>query len=343
MKKVFLIGFLCTVLLSCAGKKQKKEFFEYHGFGGGTTFIIEYDKTSGNLDAEFNKIFKEIENSVDISNSTSLINRINTNDSIGSIDVHFKKLLELSAGYYKEMDKAFEPTSLPLETFWGEDLPKFLNQSLIDSSIIDSVKLGVNIENIYLDANGSLVKKYPSTVIDFENIYRGYMVDLITELLESYHVYNYKVEIGGRIKAKGSNKFNKPWSVGIDEPSTDVKKRKVIAIAKLDGEAIVTSGNWRKYFPQGEKKLPFTIDHQTGYPVKHTLISATVISTSCTQADAYAASFMVMGTEKAKVFIAAHPQIKVFLVSTNYKGEWVTFMSNALTENVEMVIEENPI
>jgi thiamine biosynthesis lipoprotein len=343
MNKIVLIGFFWFVLLSCGGKKQKKEFFEYHGFGGGTTFIIEYDKTAGNLDMEFNRILKEIESSVAISNSTSLINRINKNDSIGSIDLYFRKLFSLSAQYYKETDKAFDPTSSPLESFWGQDLKKFLNQPLIDSSIIDSIKRGVGFEHFQLTENGSGVKKDPNAIIDFKNIYRGYMVDLIAEVLEDYHVFNYKIEIGGRIKAKGTNKFDKSWSIGIEEPTSDAKKRKYIALAKLDDEAMVTSGDWRNYFSQGEKRLPFTIDPQTGYPVKHTLMSATVISKSCTEADAYSASFMVMGTEKAKVFIAAHPQLKVFLISTNYKGEWVTFMSDALKEKVEIIKEENPI
>lgn len=343
MRRNLFIAFSLFVFVSCSTKKQKKEFFEYHGFGGGTTFIIEYDKTAGNLDAEFNLIFKEIESSVAISNSGSLINRINKNDSIRSIDSHFKKLLELSAGYYKETEGAFDPTSSPLDLFWATDLKKYLNQPLMDSSIIDSVKKGVGLSNFYLTGNGSVVKKYSETTVDFKNIYRGYMVDLISNVLDDYHVLNYKIEIGERIKAKGTNKFDKPWSIGLDEPTNDNKKRKLIALTNLDGESMVTSGNWRKYYSQGEKRLPFTIDPQTGYPVKHTLISATVISPSCTEADAYSASFMVMGTEKAKVFINAHPQLKVYLISTNYKGEWVTFMSDALKEKVEMVKEENPI
>lgn len=343
MKKIIYICFFCFVLLSCGGKKQKREFFEYRGFGGGTTFIIEYDKTAGNLDAEFNKVFKEVESSVAISNPTSLINRINKNDSIGLVDIHFKKLLELSNVYYKTTDGSFDPTSAPLEKFWGYDLKKFINQQLIDSAIVDSAKRGVGIQNLYLTGSGSVVKKYPYTMVDFENIYRGYLVDLITALLDDYHVQNYKVEIGERIKAKGVNKRNKPWRMGIDEPINDVKKRKLIGLINLDGEAIVTSGNWRRYYTKGDKKLPYTIDPHTGYPVKHTLISATVITNSCVEADAYASAFMVMGTERSKVFISAHPDLKVYLISTNYKGEWVTFMSNALLDSIEMIKEENPI
>ncbi|MBR2285158.1 MAG: FAD:protein FMN transferase, partial [Paludibacteraceae bacterium] len=42
-----------------------------------------------------------------------------------------------------------------------------------------------------------------------------------------------------------------------------------------------------------------TIDPRTGYPVQHSLLSATVVSSSCMRADALATACMVLGAEEA--------------------------------------------
>ena len=45
-----------------------------------------------------------------------------------------------------------------------------------------------------------------------------------------------------------------------------------------------------------------SIDPETGYPVKHKLLSVTVVTEDCMFADAYATAFMVMGIKKTKRF-----------------------------------------
>ena len=47
-------------------------------------------------------------------------------------------------------------------------------------------------------------------------------------------------------------------------------------------------------------KYSHTIDPVSGYPVQHSLLSATVVADDATTADAYATYFMVIGLEKAK-------------------------------------------
>jgi thiamine biosynthesis lipoprotein len=52
----------------------------------------------------------------------------------------------------------------------------------------------------------------------------------------------------------------------------------------------------------------------TGYPVQYNLLSASIISTSATKADALATACMSMGTEKAKYLIENEPDIEGFLI-----------------------------
>ena len=78
---------------------------------------------------------------------------------------------------------------------------------------------------------------------------------------------------------------------------------------------MVTSGNYRKFYSDEKgEKFSHTIDPKSGYPVKHTLLSATVIAENATIADGYATYFMVVGLERAKEILAATPNMEALLV-----------------------------
>ncbi len=47
----------------------------------------------------------------------------------------------------------------------------------------------------------------------------------------------------------------------------------------------------------------YTINSKTVYPAHHSLLSVTVIADDCISANAYAASFMVMGLERMDAFL----------------------------------------
>ena len=69
-------------------------------------------------------------------------------------------------------------------------------------------------------------------------------------------------------------------------------------VAICDG-AMATSGNYRNFRYENGKRVAHTIDPVSGYPVQHSLLSATVIAPDCMKADAYATAFMVMGIDKS--------------------------------------------
>jgi thiamine biosynthesis lipoprotein len=95
---------------------------------------------------------------------------------------------------------------------------------------------------------------------------------------------------------------------------------------------MATSGNYRNFYYQGGRKYAHTIDPRTGYPVQHSLLSATVLAENCATADAYATSFMVLGVEGAKAVLARHPELMAYLIYTDEKGQLATWASPALSD-----------
>jgi thiamine biosynthesis lipoprotein len=98
---------------------------------------------------------------------------------------------------------------------------------------------------------------------------------------------------------------------------------------------IVTSGNYRKFYVRDGKKYAHTIDPRTGYPVEHSLLSATIVAENATLADAYATYCMVIGLEEAIDFLSSRPDLEGCLIYDE-EGTFKTWCSDGF------VLEEQP-
>ena len=93
---------------------------------------------------------------------------------------------------------------------------------------------------------------------------------------------------------------------------------------------MATSGNYRNYYYKDGKKYAHTIDPRTGYPVQHSILSATVIAKDCMSADAYATAFMVMGLEEAERVADAHPDIDACFIYTDEEDHQISVLYKRL-------------
>ena len=90
---------------------------------------------------------------------------------------------------------------------------------------------------------------------------------------------------------------------------------------------MATSGNYRNFRKDGDRIYAHTIDPRTGYPVQHSLLSATVVADNCATADAYATAFMVMGMEKAKKVLQEQSQLDAYFIYSDEEGNYQTWSS----------------
>ncbi|MFQ5335975.1 MAG: FAD:protein FMN transferase, partial [Flavobacteriales bacterium] len=153
----------------------------------------------------------------------------------------------------------------------------------------------------------------------------------------SRHIANYLVEVGGEVRASGLSGKGKPWRVGIDKPLSDVDpKRPLQAVLNIGNASLATSGNYRKYYIKNGVKYAHTIDPATGYPVQHSLLSATVLAPDCMTADAWATAFMVMGIENARAVLARHSGLQAFLIYSGKNGDMESWCSDGLRALLEV-------
>ena len=225
--------------------------------------------------------------------------------------IWFSRVFNRSKEIWRDTEGAFDPTVSPLINAWGFG---FKNGVPMTPEIVDSLWHLVGMERVEL-LGGRLYKDDPRMTLNFSAIAKGYAVDVVASFLRGKGVENYLVEIGGEVVARGKNERGEIWRVGIDTPDEgNVAGGEIDAVVMLDDAALATSGNYRNFRIVDGRRVAHTINPATGYPVQHSLLSATVLASDCMTADAYATAFMVLGVEKSMEIASRHPEMEVYLI-----------------------------
>ena len=149
--------------------------------------------------------------------------------------------------------------------------------------------------------------------------------------MNSKGITSYIVEIGGEVYANGKKPNGDNWKIGIEKPIDNKESSNAYkAFVKLENLAIATSGNYRRFIIEDGIKYHHHIDPKTGYPTKNNLLSASVFTKECISSDANATGILVMGLDKAKEFLAAHPELQAYLIYSDDKGNYQVYETQGL-------------
>lgn len=311
--------------------KKTPKVVSLSGFTQGTTYSVIY-YNSINIDAEEMKsrvetILDSIDNSLSIYNPNSLISAINNNSS-KQADSLVLNVLNKSYQIWEMTGGAFDITAGPLINAWGFGPD---SQKKFDESILDSLMNLVGMKKIKIEGS-EVIKSDPSMFLDLNAIAQGYSVDIVCKYLLSTGLCSYLVEIGGEVRTEGTKDEGKPWKVAIDKPYDNnmVPGQDIQAIIKLTGQSLATSGNYRKFYEEDGVKYSHTIDPKSGYPVRHKLLSATIIANDCMTADAFATACMVVGPDNARLLIEEYDFLEGYLVFSDENGEFRIWYSEEM-------------
>ncbi len=293
----------------------KKGLNPYHlsGYAQGTTYHITYyaqdSLVRGN---QVDSILDGIDSSLSVYKPYSLISRFNRSERGCLIDQHFQEVVRKSKEVFRNTGGIFDITIQPLVQAWGFGVQSA--SSAPDSAEVRNLMKCVGSDKLHL-AGDSLLKDEPCLHIDVNGIAQGYSVDIVAAYLEKKGIADYLVEIGGEIRLKGRRQpEGAMMTVGIESPADEPGAEPLQKIVRLAGGAITTSGNYRKYHQQGNKRISHLIDARTGYPIQNELISVTVWAKDGITADGYDNALMGMGLKKALLFASRQKNFEIYLI-----------------------------
>jgi len=296
----------------------------------GTIYTMTY-QYGEDLKIEIEEELKRFDASLSPFNDSSVISKVNRNEDIIT-DTLFQNVFKRSMEISEETGGAFDITIAPLANAWGFGFKK---GAWPDQQMVDSLLELTNYRNITME-EGKIIKKDPRIMISCSAIAKGYAVDVLAQFLERKGIKNYMVDIGGELDLKGVNARNEKWRIGINKPIDDslAVNQELQLVLQLTDMGVATSGNYRNFYYKDGKKYAHTIDPRTGYPVQHSILSATVVAKDCMTADALATAFMVMGLEEAEGYASKHPEIGVCFIYSDDDGAFKTY----ITENMKQYI-----
>jgi len=321
---IFLI--VATVLII---RHQHRMPYQHNtGYVFGTVYNITYQCDS-DLKEVIEKRLQEVDEALSPYNEHSVITAINENRDVEVNDM-FIDVFTIARNISEDTDGAFDITVAPLVNEWGFGFKKGL-----ETSKIDSLRQLVGYQKVRLKGK-KVIKDDPRILLDCSAIAKGYGSDVIARLLRQHDVKNYMVEIGGEIVTCGLNEKRMPWKIGVSKPTENAEEQtnELQTVLNVTDKAMATSGNYRNFYYKDGKKYAHTIDPKTGYPVQHSILSATVLASDCATADAYATAFMVLGMEKTKEILRKHKDLMAYLIYANEKGENAVWFSPSLEDKI---------
>ena len=333
-KLIWQLPFLVLLIVGTVLIIRQQQSVPYQTNSGlifGTSYNLKYQCDS-NLVKGIEEELKRVDNSLSTFNEKSIITAVNQNKEVVLNDMFlsvYKKAMEVS----ENTDGAFDITVAPLVNSWGFGFKNGINP---EKAQVDSLLQIVGYKKVELKGD-RVVKQDPRIMLDCSAIAKGFGVDVIANYLRNLGVKNFMIEIGGEIVTSGINEQRLPWKIGVTKPTDDPlgdAGGELMTVMNVTDKAMATSGNYRNFYYKGGKKYAHTIDPKTGYPVQHSLLSATVIARDCATADAYATSFMVMGLEKAKKFLEQHTELMAYFIYSDEKGKNAVWFSPSLKDKI---------
>ncbi len=289
---------------------ENKQYFRNEGFVFGTVYTIQYEADKDYHDS-LKAVMREVDEALSMFNPQSVLSRINNNEEVVT-NADFEAVFRVSEEVSRLSDGAFDITVAPLVNAWGFG---FENRQQMTKQVIDSLLELVDYASLRV-MDHRLIKGDPRQRLDAGAVAKGFGCDKVAEWLKSKGVENMLVDIGGEMVASGLNSRGEKWAIGITKPIDDVtgNKQELQDVIRTSSVAMATSGNYRNFYYDNGVRRSHTIDPRTGYPVHHSLLSATVTASSCMRADALATCCMVLGTDSALALINSLDDAECYLI-----------------------------
>jgi thiamine biosynthesis lipoprotein len=213
-----------------------------------------------------------------------------------SIDSETAALLRYADECHKLSAGAFDLTAGVLRRAWDfrRKPPMLPDAAALDSlrPLIDWPAVEWNERTLRLPRAGM--------ELDLGGIGKEYAADRAATLIAEAGIAHALVNLGGDVRAVGTQGDGTPWRVGIRHPRRDDA---AIGTVELSGGAVATSGDYERYFEIDGRRYCHLIDARTGWPVEHWQ-SMSVLSPLCVVAGSLA-TIAMLHAEQGEAFLRA--------------------------------------
>jgi thiamine biosynthesis lipoprotein len=212
------------------------------------------------------------------------------------------------SAYYGELSSgAFDITVQPILDLYKESF-EVNKRPPTDDEVKNELE---KVDYSEIEASDDRVSIGPGQKITLGGVAKGYAVDKVIELIKAKGIENALVNAGGDIRTIGKKAGSIEWTIALANPRD---KKEYITIIRMSDKAVVTSGDYERYFDD-DMKFHHIVNPLTGYSADE-LISVTIVAENAFDADAISTSVFVMGPEKGLELIEGLDNVEGLLITS---------------------------
>lgn len=156
------------------------------------------------------------------------------------------------------------------------------------------------------------------TGLDLGAVAKGRLGEVLSQDLKELGVTSALLELGGNIQTVGTKPDGSRWRVGIQDPNS--QEGGYLAIVEVADQAVVTSGDYQRYFEQDGQTYCHIMDPATAAPADSGVDSVSIVGSDGTVCDALSTALFVMGEEKGAQFWKDHPELDFEAIFVSQDG-----------------------
>ena len=222
-------------------------------------------------------------------------------------------VLRVALGYCERTGGLFDITMGGVCRLWD-----FKRGVVPDDAAIAQALAYVDWRNVQVEGTQARIID-PQTTIDLGGMAKGYIADLVIDLLKLRGATAGVINLGGNVACLGGKPDGSAWNVGLRAPVPSGGSLQAASFTSVSvrGKSVVTSGVYERAFVRDGRVLHHILDPRTGKPAETDVLSATVIADKSIDADGYTTALIIMGADQALTFAEQTPGIEAILLTTN--------------------------
>jgi thiamine biosynthesis lipoprotein len=278
---------------------------------GTVVEIMAAGMPSGKLETAVDAAFAEIARLDKLLSRYQLdsdVSHLSQSDNGRQVTAETAEVLALGLDVALRSGGAFDLTLGRLNALWAIDgeTPSIPHHDAIAAALI-----GIGPTALTLDSR-QVTKQTTQLQIDLGGIAKGYAVDRAIAVLKQQGVTSAAINAGGDMYLLGQRP-ERPWRIGIQHPR---QKGAVLETVQVSDQAVVTSGDYERFFEQDGIRYHHIFDPQSGQPARGCQ-SVTIITDSVALGDALATAVFVLGPKAGLQLLGQYPRAEGLIVAAD--------------------------
>lgn len=221
-------------------------------------------------------------------------------------------------------DGALDLTAYSAVQAWGFPTGAY---RVPDEAELEQLVGTIDYTQVELDEQTGQARLPGGMSLDLGAVAKGHLGEVLSQDLKELGVTSALLELGGNIQTVGTKPDGSRWRVGIQDPNS--QEGGYLAIVEVADQAVVTSGDYQRYFEQNGQTYCHIMDPATAAPADSGVDSVSIVGSDGTVCDALSTALFVMGEEKGAQFWKDHPELDFEAIFVSRDG------TIAVTEGLE--------